>query len=71
VKEISEVNVYVKFEKSLGMPQSHPSNLTPSKVQRAKPPPSIFAISHLQMSSTMVLSCTVTRRKMAIYVGHF
>ena len=45
MKEISEINVYVKFEKSLGMPQYHLSNPTPSKVQRAKPPPSNFAIS--------------------------
>jgi hypothetical protein len=50
MKEISETNVYVKFEKSFGMPQSHLSNPTPSKVQRAKPPPSIFVISRLQVS---------------------
>jgi len=53
------------------MPQAHLSNPTPSKVQRAKPPPSIFAISRLQVSSTMVLNSTVTRRKKDIYRDYF
>ena len=49
--KISERNVQVKFEKSLGMPQTHLSNPIPSKVQRATP--SIFGISRLQVRSTM------------------
>jgi len=71
VKEISERNVYVKFEKSFGMPQSHLSNPTPSKVQRAKPPPSLFAFSH-PPSELMVLSMqAVQSRKKGYFGGHF
>jgi hypothetical protein len=47
------------------MPLSNPS---PSKVQRAKPSLSISAISRLQVSSTIVLSSTVVRRKKYIWL---
>jgi len=53
----------------LGMPQTHLSNPSRSMVKRAKPPPSIFVISHLQVSSTMVLSSAVARRKKQIFGG--
>jgi hypothetical protein len=43
-----------RFEKILGMTQTHLSNPTSSKVQMEKPLPTfIFAISRLQVSSTM------------------
>ena len=62
-RSLSERNEHKKFEKSLGMPLSHLSNPTPSKVQRAKHPPSIFAFSR-PPSELMVLSMhTVPRRK--------
>jgi len=70
-RSLSERNEHVKFEKSLGMPLSHLSNPTPSKVQREKPPPSIFAISS-PPSELMVLSMqTVLRRKKGYLGGAF
>ena len=59
--KISERNVLVKFEKILGIAQTHLSNLTLSKFQRTKPPPLLlqFLISkwaqqwHEQLQSRM------------------
>jgi hypothetical protein len=70
-RSLSERNEHEKFKKSLGIPLSHLSNPTPSKVQRAKPPPSIFAISR-PPSELMVLSMhTVLRRKKGYLGGIF
>ena len=46
-RSLSERNEHEKFEKSLGMPLSHLSNATPSKVQRAKPPSFFYNFSPL------------------------
>ena len=59
---------HVKFEKSLGMPLSHLSNPTHSKVQRAKPPSSIFAISRPPSELSVLSMQTVPRRKKG-YLG--
>jgi hypothetical protein len=65
--KISESNVYVKFENILGLAQTYLSNPTPSKAQRAKPPPSFF-LQFLKVNNSMngysrAWQATITRRK--------
>ena len=62
---------HVKFEKSLGMPLSHLSNPTPSKVQRAKPSPFIFVISRPPSELNSAAQQTVPRRKKGVFRGAF
>jgi hypothetical protein len=68
-RSLSEV--HVKFEKSLGMPLSHLSNPTPSKVKRAKSPPSTFAISCPVSELNNGAQQTVPRRKKGNLGEHF
>jgi len=47
-------------------------NSTPSKIQWAKPAPSIFAISHLEVNSTMArTTIIIMRRKKNVYREYF
>ena len=68
---LSERNEHEKFEKSLGMPLSHLSNATPSKVQRAKPSPSIFAISRPPSELNSAAQQTIPRKRKWYLGGHF
>ena len=70
-RSLSERNEHEKFEKSLGMPLSHLSNETPSKVQRTKPPPYIFAISCPPSELNSAAQQTVLRRKKEYLGGAF
>jgi len=70
-RSLSERSEHEKIEKSLGMPLSHLSNATPSKVQRAKPSPFIFAISRPPSELNSAAQQTVSRRKKGYLEGAF